>query len=305
MTDSTYKILIVDDSTTVRSYFREVFNHLPEYRAEFASSGFEAIDIVRRAAGSGEMPFDFILCDINMPEMNGFETLGHIKEILPGVKTGMITSFNIDDYINMALERGIYNIICKTDPPGEIVRTVHTLITGEDLFGIENYLGIDCKIHRIKITETGLLKAAVAEVLEFAEQYLDEDKIYGLKTGLVEMGTNAIYHAYGYEKGTNVSLQKSEEVYIEYGTDGERLVVVIIDRSGTLSKEKVLTQLNKCINPTHDDLVASGGRGIYLTRYLCDKVVINLIKRQRTEVVLIMNLTPHSLESKPLLINQV
>ncbi|GAI49872.1 unnamed protein product, partial [marine sediment metagenome] len=59
------------------------------------------------------------------------------------------------------------------------------------------------------------------------------------------------------------------------------------------------------INPTPEDLIASGGRGIFLTRFLCDKVIVNLELKKRTEIVLIMYLTRDHQESKPLLINQI
>ena len=44
---------------------------------------------------------------------------------------------------------------------------------------------------------------------------------------------------------------------------------------------------------------------IYLTRFLCDRVIVNLVHKQRTEVILIMNFSENYKESKPLLINQI
>lgn len=298
-------ILIVDDSRSVRAFFKDIFDRRDDYEAEFAASGAEAVEIFRKNHDGGGRRFDFILTDINMPGLDGFETIASLKKIDPAVKTGMITGFNVDDYIKMALERGIFNIICKMDSPAEIIKTVDNLIVGENIFGIESFLENPIQIKRIKVTDTEMLKSAVTEIIGFASEYLDEEKLYGLKTGLVEMGTNAIYHAYGYEKGSNVCLKDTEEVYIKYGIDDQKIVVVILDVSGSLSKEKVLNQLNKGVNPSPEDLIASGGRGIYLTRYLCDKVVVNIEKEKRTEVVLIMYLNKDYVESKPLLINQI
>jgi CheY-like chemotaxis protein len=298
-------ILVVDDSRSVRAFFEDVFSKKKDYIAEFAASGEEAVEIFRKSMADDGQRFNFVLTDINMPGLNGFGTTEAIKKMDPDVKVGMITGFNIDDYIKMALEKGVYNIICKMDAPTEILKAVDNLITGENIFGIESYLDGSREIKRIKVTETKMLKAAVQEILDYSADYLDEDKIYGLKTGLVEMGTNAIYHAYGYEKGSNVSLKENEHVFINYGIDSEKLVVVILDTSGSLTKEKVLAQLNKGVNPAPEDLIASGGRGIYLTRYLCDKVVVNIESDKKTEVILIMYLNKDYIESKPLLINQI
>jgi CheY-like chemotaxis protein len=298
-------ILVIDDSQSVRAFFKDIFEKREDYEAAFAASGEEAVEIYRKSIGSGARRFDFVLTDINMPGLDGFETIDALKKADPEVKTGMITGFNVDDYIKMALERGVFNIICKMDPPNEIIRTVDNLIEKKNIFGIESYIENPGGVKTIKVTNTGMLKSAIKEIMDFAAAHLDENKLYGLKTGLVEMGTNAIYHAYGYEKGSNVSLKDSEEVLIAYGVDAQKLVVVILDASGSLSKEKVLAQLNKGVNPTPEDLIAAGGRGIYLTRYLCDKVVVNIEKEKRTEVILIMYLNKDYVESKPLLINQI
>ena len=300
-----HHILIVDDSITVRSFFEEVFSRSPEFRAEFASSGDKAVEVFKQKHAPGGDPFDFVLTDINMPGMDGFDTIDALKKVDPNVKTGMITGFNVDDYIKMALEKGVFNIICKMDSPAEIVKTVTNLITGHGIIGIHNYLVPGTETSKLEVTDTEKLKGAVNEIIAFSAAKLNEDKQYGLKTGLVEMGTNAIYHAYGYEKGSQVRLKENEEVVIEYGMDSEKLVVDIIDVSGTLTKEKVLSQLNKGINPTQEDLIASGGRGIYLTRYLCDKMIINLAFKKRTEMIIIMYFNQDYQESKPLLINQI
>ncbi|MEW6203402.1 MAG: response regulator [bacterium] len=300
----TKKILIVDDSPTVRGIFNDIFSLRTDYETDYAESGREAIGKLKETLAAGDT-YNFILTDINMPGLDGFETLDAIKQIAPDIRTGMITGFNVDDYINMALEKGVFNIICKMDPPEEILRTVDNLVTGEGIFGIENYLEPDTSTIRHRITNTRQLKELIEEILDFARTILDEEKIYGLKTGLVEVGTNAIYHAYGYEKGTSVELKESEEVTIEFGRDSTRFVVVINDTSGALTKEKVLTQLNKGINPSPEDLIAAGGRGIFLTRFLSDKLIVNIIPHKRTEIILIMYLTKDYQESKPLLINQI
>jgi len=301
--ENTFHILIIDDSITVRAFFEEVFAKSPGFKAEFAPNGAAAVELFKQRREDGN-PFVFVLTDVNMPGMDGFATIDALKEINPDLKTGMITGFNVDDYIKMALDRGVFNIICKMDAPSEIVKTVHNLITGHGIFGIHNYLAPGTKTLKVNVTDTNLLKSAVKEILDFASEKLNEDKQYGLKTGLVEMGTNAIYHAYGYEKGSQVKLKESEEVVIEYGMDHEKLAVDIIDVSGSLTKEKVLSQLNKGINPTQEDLIAAGGRGLYLTRFLCDKMIINIDLKKKTEMILIMYFNQDYQDSKPLLINQ-
>lgn len=298
-------ILVVDDSVAVRSFFREIFSRQPDYSAEFAASGADALRLIRESR-EGETPrFDFLLSDINMPEMDGFALIEAAKTEAPDIKIGMITGFNVDDYITAALEKGVYNIICKSDSPEEILQTIDNLITGRNIFGISNYLDPGTEVRQQMILDTRSLKSAVENILTSARPHLDEEKLYGLKTGLVEMGTNAVYHAYGYEKGTEVTLKENERVMIEHGIDAKKLVVVIVDSSGSLTRERVLTQLHKGVNPSAEDLIASGGRGIFLTRFLCDKVIVNLEPGIRTEIILMMYFNADHFESRPILINQI
>ncbi|HOO57099.1 MAG TPA: response regulator transcription factor, partial [bacterium] len=191
MIKENFNILVVDDSKAVRAFFKDIFEKKPQFIAQFASCGEEAVEIFRNNVSIGDRPFDFMLTDINMPGLDGFETIDAVKNIDPEIKVGMITGFNVDDYIKMALERGVYNIICKMDAPNEIVQTMENLITGDNLFGICSYIDKGSSYERREINETQDLKRVVNEILEFASAYLDDEKIYGLKTGLVEMGTNA------------------------------------------------------------------------------------------------------------------
>jgi len=72
------RVLIVDDNPFGRHTAREVLGHA-ELLTEVAESGLRAVEAVRREQ------FDAVLLDLNMPDMDGFETLKAIRE-LPGGK---------------------------------------------------------------------------------------------------------------------------------------------------------------------------------------------------------------------------
>lgn len=302
------KILVIDDSKSVRDFFLTIFSNRQDYEITSASNGYEAVDIIKRTISAPQSEiagFDFVLSDINMQGIDGFETLEQIRELVPNVKTGMITGFNVDDYIDMALQKGVYNIICKNDAPQEIVKTIETLISGEKIFGINNYMLSDIdEITSVQVKNTLQLKIIAESIISYMEELLDEDKQYGIKTGLIEIGTNAIYHAHGYEKGSEVTLGAVEKVMIEYTKDCEKLAVGIVDTSGRLTKEKVLLHLDKSINPTQEDILKSGGRGLFLTRMFCDRMIVNIEKNRRTEILLFMYFKKQKV-NKPLLINQI
>ena len=67
------KILIVDDFSTMRRIVRNLLKEIGYTNADEAEDGAAALIKLRGGA------FDFVVSDINMPNMNGFELLTQIK----------------------------------------------------------------------------------------------------------------------------------------------------------------------------------------------------------------------------------
>lgn len=67
-------ILIVDDDQVMRDFARLVLANAG-FQTATADSGLQALELI------GEKPFDLILLDIQMPGLNGLETLKRIRKI--------------------------------------------------------------------------------------------------------------------------------------------------------------------------------------------------------------------------------
>ena len=67
------KFLIVDDFSTMRRIVRGLLKEIGYNNAEEAEDGAVALNMLRNAK------FDFVVSDINMPVMNGFELLSAVK----------------------------------------------------------------------------------------------------------------------------------------------------------------------------------------------------------------------------------
>ena len=67
------KFLIVDDFSSMRRIVRGLLKEIGYVNAEEAEDGAVALTMLQRGK------FDFVVCDINMPVMNGFELLGAVK----------------------------------------------------------------------------------------------------------------------------------------------------------------------------------------------------------------------------------
>jgi len=67
------KFLIVDDFSTMRRIVRGLLKEIGYVNAEEAEDGAVALGMLKAAK------FDFVVSDINMPNMNGFDLLAAIK----------------------------------------------------------------------------------------------------------------------------------------------------------------------------------------------------------------------------------
>lgn len=81
------RILVVDDATTVRMYYRDVLE-AAGHAVEEAVNGFEGLE---RAVEHG---FDLMLVDVNMPKMDGYAFLrqGRAMPELQAVPAVMIST---------------------------------------------------------------------------------------------------------------------------------------------------------------------------------------------------------------------
>ena len=100
--------LIVDDSKTIRTVARRMFEEL-EFHAEEAEDGQQALDACLR-----EMP-DVILLDWHMPNMNGLEFLKKLRQSARGGEPVVVfcTTENDIERIQEALGAGADEFIMK------------------------------------------------------------------------------------------------------------------------------------------------------------------------------------------------
>ena len=101
-----YSILITDDDPESRETLREIVE--PQgYRTVLASSGEEAVDIVR------DDDIHLALLDVHMPRMSGLETLQlvhQIKALLPCI---LVTADATEDLMRQAFTCNAYSVIPK------------------------------------------------------------------------------------------------------------------------------------------------------------------------------------------------
>ncbi|HET7218467.1 MAG TPA: response regulator [Vicinamibacterales bacterium] len=83
-------VLVVDDNATNRSIFERTLGKWM-MRPTLVDSGNAAVEVFRRHQERGT-PFDLVLLDVNMPEMDGFATAAQLAEGLATVPTIMMVT---------------------------------------------------------------------------------------------------------------------------------------------------------------------------------------------------------------------
>jgi two-component system chemotaxis response regulator CheY len=112
------KILVVDDESVSRKVLRKALEGFGQ--CEEAESGHEATHAFKRAWDESS-PFDLLMLDLSMPEMDGTEVIRHIRNLEkelqvpnPGVaKIVMVTSHSEEDTVLACLRAGCNDFIVK------------------------------------------------------------------------------------------------------------------------------------------------------------------------------------------------
>ncbi|MGK7930207.1 MAG: response regulator [Microcystaceae cyanobacterium] len=122
-------VLIVDDSVMVREMLSQTFSGAG-YRVEQARDGQDALEQLRNG-----LPCDLILCDIEMPKMNGLELLSRLQsdERLSQIPVAMITSRGAQKMKQIASERGAKGYFVKPYIEEVVLDSAKRLIAGEVL----------------------------------------------------------------------------------------------------------------------------------------------------------------------------
>ncbi|MBN1578924.1 MAG: response regulator, partial [Chitinispirillaceae bacterium] len=103
-------LLVVDDEFEIRSLIVEFLRDIEGYTVFEVENAQAALDLLKH------QPIDLILSDINMPGMKGFDLLREVRTGYPTIKRVLITAYNVEDYLEMALKYDIGNIFVKTTP---------------------------------------------------------------------------------------------------------------------------------------------------------------------------------------------
>jgi two-component system nitrate/nitrite response regulator NarL len=129
-----------------------------------AGDGKTLLHLIRQ-----DMP-DIVLLDINMPEMNGLETIRRIKYEFEKVKVIMLSTYNEEHLIEKAKTYGANGYLLKNVNKEELINTIFLVHNGQACFPYR----LPVKSARLESTDSFLkqfdLTRRETELLEFIKQ---------------------------------------------------------------------------------------------------------------------------------------
>ena len=113
------KILLVDDSKTMRNIWKKVIASIEGSEPIEAADGVEGLEAFKTQG-----PFDLVLADWNMPNMNGLEMVTKIRELDKVTPIIMVTTEAEKPRIIDAIKSGVNNYVIKPFTPDALIQKI-------------------------------------------------------------------------------------------------------------------------------------------------------------------------------------
>jgi len=124
--DDQYTILLIDDHPMLRSGVKQLISLEPQLKViGEASNGQQGIELAE------ELDPDLILLDLNMPGMNGLETLDQLRTRTLSGRVVVFSVSNHEDDVISALKRGADGYLLKDMEPEDLLRSLHQAAAGQ------------------------------------------------------------------------------------------------------------------------------------------------------------------------------
>lgn len=115
------RILIVDDMASMRALIKVTLKQ----------AGFddldEAVDGERAIEKLAKNDYDFLICDWNMPKLNGLEVLQQVRneQRLRNLPFIMLTANANADHVRKAIDLGVTDYVSKPFKPETLLKKMH------------------------------------------------------------------------------------------------------------------------------------------------------------------------------------
>ncbi|HBN26035.1 MAG TPA: hypothetical protein DD405_01005 [Desulfobacteraceae bacterium] len=190
------KVLIIDDEKNMLHMLCALLKK-SGYRVDTALNGEEGLQKVLDAKNNNDQ-YDFILCDLKMPVMDGMAFLSSAKELLTRTPVIMMSAYGSLDTAVEAMKQGAYNYISKPFKMDEVLLTLKKAMERETLKKENLFLKKQIQQIKGKYKVEGMIAQAkamqpVIRLIEKASQYNTTVLILGETGTGKELIANSIH----------------------------------------------------------------------------------------------------------------
>lgn len=120
------RVLVVDDSSTTRALMVSTIEEMEGFETVEAHNGFEALKQLP------QQPFDLIVTDINMPDINGLEIVHFVKHHpqYQSIPLIIVSTEGSEDDVRKGLDLGAAAYVKKPFEPEFLKSTIRQIIKG-------------------------------------------------------------------------------------------------------------------------------------------------------------------------------
>jgi DNA-binding NarL/FixJ family response regulator len=218
MSQTTVKIGLVDDHILMRDALANTIKSFNDFEVSIlAENGKEFIDKLNRT----NIP-EILLLDLNMPEMNGHETIHWLLKNHPEIKILVLSMYDAETLIHL-IKSGVRGFLKKEASPTELKHALQSILTTgtycsstvtSRLFGLMKDLGTknsywgtiilnECEIAFLKQVATELTYKEIAQQMKVSPRTVDNYRdslflklnvksrvglvVYAIKSGIVTL----------------------------------------------------------------------------------------------------------------------
>lgn len=125
--NSMIRLLIVDDQMIIRHGLKSLLEIQDDLTVVGdAANGQEALETIASLQQQSQLP-DVVLLDVRMPVMDGVATTKELKNRYPEIKILILTTFDDDEYISLAMNYGAKGYLLKDSPPEDLAMAIRVV----------------------------------------------------------------------------------------------------------------------------------------------------------------------------------
>ena len=122
-----HKLILADDHILLRDALANLINKFDEFTVTaVAGNGRQVIESIENGAVA-----DIILMDLNMPEMDGYETARWLVKNKPDIKIVVLTMYDSEIALIRLLQAGVHGFLKKDIHPVELKNALLTIAEGD------------------------------------------------------------------------------------------------------------------------------------------------------------------------------